>query len=689
MSVSFAHPWLAWGALLALLPILIHLLQRRRPRPHPFAALELVLRSQRENVRRIRLKRLLLLLARTALLLFVPLAIARPQFAAPAAASATAEGPAAIAIVLDASLSMRWGGGSVFENARKDARRVLADRLAEEPVTVVVCDGRPREIEPPSFDRGRARRTIDEAEAGYLEADLTACVQAAAQALAESPLPAKRIFVATDLAASGWRLDAPPPTVRTEEGEVQPEVVVLDAARGEAMPNLAITELRVEPAPELGARGRAITFTVQNFGDEEVRDRVAELFVGEELVAKTFVDVPAGGAATKRLLHRFPTGGIYVGAVRLSPDALPEDDERTFVAHVPRDLRVLVANGAPSPVRYRDEAFFVETALRSGGASPIEARTVDADHLARQPLDPFDALLLLNVRAPDRALAERIADFVRGGGGLFFALGDQVDADAYNEVFGDLLPLPLHVPKTVGKEGSEEGGALFSTFDFDHPILGIFSGPALEGLSTVRTRRYFLLRPGEGARVLATFDDGAPALVEKEIGSGRVMLFASTVDRDWSDWAIQPSFLPAMRQMTSYLARTLDERRAASVVLGERVDLAWSDEAPPTAILDPEGRELEHAVAEGGVQLVAERPGIHRARVGDGATQPFFTAHVSPRESDTRRLERSELQALLGGAKAQVAEAPTDGRRKSAPLWSLLLAVGLLTFFAEGLLQRK
>src|SRR5690606_40637127 len=91
----------------------------------------------------------------------------------------------------------------------------------------------------------------------------------------------------------------------------------------------------------------------------------------------------------------------------------------------------------------------------------------------------------------------------------------------------------------------------------------------------------------------------------------------STVDRDWSDWAIQPSFLPAMRQMTSYLARTLDERRAASVVLGERVDLAWSDEAPPTAILDPEGRELEHAVAEGGVELVAERPGIHRARVGD------------------------------------------------------------------------
>src|SRR5690606_25682489 len=123
----------AWGALLALLPILIHLLQRRRPRPHPFAALELVLRSQRENVRRLRLKRLLLLIARTSLLLFLPLAIARPHFAAPASAASSPAGPAATAIVLDASFSMRWGEERLMENARRDARRVLADRLTEEP----------------------------------------------------------------------------------------------------------------------------------------------------------------------------------------------------------------------------------------------------------------------------------------------------------------------------------------------------------------------------------------------------------------------------------------------------------------------------------------------------------------------------------------------------------------------------
>jgi hypothetical protein len=688
VGVSLTHPLLAWGALLALLPILVHLLQRRRPRPHPFAAMELVLRSQRENVRRLRLRRLLLLLARTAILLSLPLAIARPHFTAAVDAVASPEGPAATAIVLDASLSMRWGGGKLMENARQDARRVLADRLPEEPVSVLVCDGRPLEAEAPGFDRSRARRRIDEAQPSHLAADLTSCLAAAAASLAESPLPAKRIFVATDLTANAWQMDAPPPTVSTEAGEVQPEVVVLDAARGSDLPNVAITDLRVEPAPELGSRGHAIAFSVHNFGSEDVRDLGAELWVGDELVTRSFLDVPAGGSAQKRLLHRFPAGGTFAGAVRLTPDELAEDDSRDFVVHVSPDLRVLVVNGAPSPIRYRDEAFFVETALRAGGTAPLDVRTIDADNLPHQGLDGLDVVFLLNVRAPDPKVAEKLARFVREGGGLFFALGDQVDADAYNTAFGELLPLALHLPKTLAAAGEGPAGARFSDFDLDHPILRIFSGAALEGLDSVRTHRYFLLQPGESARVLATFDDGAPALVEKELGEGRVILFASTADRDWSDWAIQTSFLPAMQQMASHLARSLGQREAPRAQVGESVALPALEGT--SAVVGPDGREIPHAKTEGESLVVTpEQPGVHRL-VREGAEpEPAFAAFPSPSESDTRRLDPRELRALLGGAKAEVAQDAGLGRKRETPLWSLLLLAGLLAFCAEGFLLRK
>jgi len=688
VGVSLTHPLLAWGALLALLPILVHLLQRRRPRPHPFAAMELVLRSQRENVRRLRLRRLLLLLARTSILLLVPLAAARPHLAAEADAVASPAGPAATALVLDASLSMRWGGGKLMENARQDARRVLADLLPEEPLSVIVCDGRPPEAESPSFDRARARRRIDEAQASHLPANMTSCVAAAAAALAESPLPAKRIFIATDLTANAWNLDAPPPSVPTEAGEVQPEVVVLDAARGDELPNAAITDLRIEPAPELGPRGHAFAFTVHNFGSKELRDLRVELWVGQEMVNRSFLDVPAGGSASRRLLHRFPAGGTFAGEIRLAPDALVEDDARHFVVHVSPDIRVLLVNGAPSPLRHRDEAFFVETALRASGAVPISVRTIDADSLPHQSLEDADAVFLLNVRAPERGVVERLERFVRAGGGLFFALGDQVDADAYTASFGELLPLALHLPKTLPSSAEEPAGARFDDFDLDHPVLRIFHGPAIEGLESVRTQRYFLLQPGEGARVLAAFDDGAPALVEKQVGQGRAILFASTVDRDWSDWAIQTSFLPAMQQIAAYLARTLGQREIPVVQLGESAALEVPEGVG--ALVAPDGRELPLSASDGGrVNVTPELPGVHRFLGEGGRTEPAFTAFVSPVESDTRRLDPKELRALLGGARARVSEEAEIARRRETPLWSLLLLAGLLAFLSEGWLLRR
>lgn len=694
MGVSFGNPLLAWGALFAALPILVHLLQRRRPRPHPFAALELVLRSQRQNVRRLRLRRLLLLAARTALLLFLPLALARPHFATEAAAAAAPRGPAATAIVLDTSMSMGWRDGkrAILDKAKEDARKVLADLLSEEPVTVVRCGGGVPEAAAPSFDRVQARREIDEAEATFLLADLSACVQAAATALGESPVPGKKIFVATDLTAASWQLDAPPPTVPTAAGEVAPEVVILDAARGKELPNLAITDLRIEAAPEIGPRGKAFTITVRNFGEEAVAHLPTELEVGGEVVAKGFVDVPALGAATKRLLHRFPGGGTFAGSARIEGDALEADDARSFVAHVQRDVRVLLVNGAPSSVRYRDEAFFVETALRAGGHAPISLQVVDADDLRGGELEDVDLLFLLNVRAPSREVAARWEAFVRGGGGIFLALGDQVEAEAYNERLGRILPLPLHLPKTAAEAGDEEKrGARFSGLALDHPALRVFSGVGIEGFSAARTSRYFLLQPGEEARVLASFDDGAPALVEREIGAGRVMLFASTADRDWSDWAIQTSFLPAMQQIASHLSRSLDERKETSAQVGSEHGIPAAEVARVEA---PDRKELPFTSGEDGVRVKVERPGIHRVWTdGEGGARErpelAFASWLDPEASDTRRLDPDELRALFGAGNARVQASPDAKRGRDTPLWSLFLLLGVAAFFVEGALLRR
>ena len=157
--MTFAHPWFLLGLLGALTPVLVHLFDRRRPRQVPFAAIAFVLRSQKRTASRLRLKRLVLYTLRTLLLLAVPLALARPQWAANDAVQ-IARGAAATIIVVDTSLSMRWGEngrGSLFEEARKQARAAAQELMPEEPASLLPCG---RSMAAMAIQRYSQRRAI-------------------------------------------------------------------------------------------------------------------------------------------------------------------------------------------------------------------------------------------------------------------------------------------------------------------------------------------------------------------------------------------------------------------------------------------------------------------------------------------------------------------------------------------------
>lgn len=718
MSLGFLNPALLWGLLAAAIPLVIHLFFRRRPKPVPFPALDFVLRARKQAEQRLRLKKVLLFAARTLLLAAAALAIARPRVERPVAAAAGAGGgPQATVIVLDASASMQYrlGGQPLFARARADALAALTSLSGEEPASALVCDGRPPAAPAPSFDKAAVRRILDEAEVASGHADLTACLAAAARALADARAQerlGKRIVVATDLTAAAWRLDVPPPEVpgppdaQGRRAPVRPRVEVVDAARGAALPNAAVSALGAEPDPAVGPRGYRLTVGVSGAGGAAQKDVPLVLRVaGEPRPAiRAFVDVPDGATARKTLSHAFAAGGPAVVSVALPGDALALDDERALTVTVPREVRALVVDGAPSPVKYRDEAYFVESALGSP-ASPVRPTLVDAEALREADLGKFDVVFLLNVRST----AGRGADlrrFVEAGGGLFVSMGDQVDPDSYDRELPGLLPLPLHLVKTAADAGQGEArAARLARVDEAHPALAVFTGDAREGLTGARFWRYMLTRPapkGEAPTVLAAFDDGAPALVEARRGRGRVLLFTSSADRDWTDWPIRTSFLPAMQRFAAWLAGALEERRDVPTVVGTPRQVRLGDGRALRALVGPDGkerarRELEAAgmdVADGGAAFTftPRQPGLWQVKVAERGGERLdpalaFAVVPDPRESDTRRLEPAELTAWLGGE----AHARVDGQGGGAgtqgvPLWTWLLAAAVALLLAEGLL---
>ncbi len=699
--MTFGNPWMLLGALGALIPLLVHLFDRRRPRPHAFGPLAFVLRSQKRTASRLKLKRLLLYALRTLILLAIPIALARPELTRDAAAAQAVKGPAATAIILDASLSMRWSDGtSNFERARDEARDALKDLLPEEPATLLVCTQAPAAPPPPGFDRGRLRSLVDEARATYGTADLSRCLDMAARALEESPMPAKRLVLVSDMTAAAFRLEAPPPTVKGPTGApVKPEVVLRDAAEGhEVLGNRAIVDLKVEPALQAGPRTFQFTFTVRNFGAEPVKDLEAVVRVGESTLAKGFVDIPPGGTTQKTLTVRFPQGGTVLGQVALAPDALVEDDRRSFVLPVPRALKALVVNGSPHATRYRDEAFFVDAALTAPG-SPVEVSTRDAEVGLREDFSAYDLVLLLNVPAPGADEAEKLAAFVEKGGGLFISMGDRVNPDAYNQRLGAVLPRPLRLVRTSAERDDPDAdtrSARLAQVSVEHVLFAPFTGRAEEGLVGARFYKYMLLEadnPGASgaSQVLATYEDGAPAVAVARRGKGRVALLTSTVDRDWSDFAIRTSFLPLMQRFAAYLTGSLDEREEVRVRVGEGATLRPEGAQKVSAVRAPDGAEVSVKEQPDG-SLVAGpvlEPGVYSVLGADGKVQPdlSFAAVLDPSESDLGRVPLDTLTAYFG--EETVKASTGDADKPSVPLWTWLILAACLAFFFEGTLLRK
>ncbi len=694
--MTFVHPWLLLGVAAAFIPLLIHLFDRRRPRPQPFPPLSFVLRSQRRTASRLRLRRLILYALRTFLFVAFPVALARPEWRRQDIAPTIARGPAATAVLLDASLSMRYRDGEpLFERGRNEARAVLTTLQASEAAALLICGLLPPSRRAPTLDRRALLAELDGAAPSFAAVDMTRCLEAAARSLEESPLPKKRIVVISDFTARAFPAGAVLPTVIGPDNKpVRPEVVLRDVVPGKTtLPNHALAGLKIQPAPHAGPRAFQLTFSVKNYGPTPLHDLNVQLKAGDAVVARGFVEVPPGGTVEKVFTHRFEVAGLVQGEVSLDPDNLPEDDHQAFVLQIPAEQKALLVNGAPSALRHRDEAFFAEAALRAS-SSMVQLTVRDAEAAWREDFSHYALVLLLNVEAPPPEVASRLQRFVEAGGGLFLAMGDRVQPDLYDTRLGALLPRPLRVLKTASRPGQTEGAAKLGEVNERHPVFALFTGSAEEGLLSARFYRYFLLEPqapGTGAEVLAAFDDGAPALVASRYGKGRVALWTSTVDRDWTDLPIRTAFLPLMQRLCAHLSGALEEREPVRAQVGERLTLPAVQGRAAVRMRSPSGGELPLGAQPSGESLTPPlpEPGIYWPL--DASGSPLvgltFAAALDPSESDLSRTPPEAFSRAWG--EDVVVASSRSPERAPVPLWTWLLLAAAFALFAEGLILRR
>jgi hypothetical protein len=586
------------GLLGVALPVLIHLLNRRRDEVVEWGAMQFLDLGQRAR-QRLRLTELLLMLARMGLLALVALALARPFWmpAAEGAGTAGALGAAApprdIVLVVDDSDSMdrRVGGTTPRARALRWARRLVTQLRPGDSVAVLKAGERVHPvIDPPSFDKGR----IDEALRAYAAApagargssDLPAALVDAFRVLERTTNPVRNVIVLTDGQRSAWRPDEMQRWALIRDLQhglpLPPRVWVLALGAGVPSdgPNGAV-------GPLVSSRGLVtpglpitVTTTLTNAGPGSL-SRTAELLADGRPVpgsAQAVGPVPAGSQVPLSFQTTLDAPGTHVLAVRLvgGDDALPGDDESSAPVMVTPTLEVLVVDGKPGLEPYRGAADFIRAALAPAGdeTPQINARVIASGELDTLALRSPRVVIVAGVDRLSAVPAAALEHFVATGGGLLVVLGDRADPAFFNGL--DWMPAKL---------GSLKGDPA-ARQSIAHPAPATFSGPVLAPLARgdapplaeADCFSYHVLRPAAGATVTARFDSGDSWTVERSFGRGHVLLVAAALDAAAGTFPVNPDFVPLIHQWAFHLA--------ATPVASSTVDDGRLRESDPTT-LDP------------------------------------------------------------------------------------------------------
>ncbi len=688
--MEFLAPLMLVGALGVAVPVVIHLIGRRRAKVVQFAALDFLLGSNRKVARRLQLRELLLLLTRIFVCLAIPLALAKPFTTCASKGAKVERGPQGAVLVVDDSYAMTYSDGdtSLLTKAKDQARSILTRLGPEADVAIVLASegsDSPRKL---SRDHIRLRDSIGDIRATSRPADITTALKRAAQLLATSSHQRRTVFVMSAMSATAFRGNDPP-----WPAGAGITLTVVDMAKPGSLRNVAVTDLEVEADPTSGTRGVRVTAEIANFGPKTVTKRGVALRIAKRVVARGLVDLRPGQRQKKRFLATLPENARTADViVEIDDDPLRADNRRFVRMQLRDEVRTLLVNGDPRTVRYEDELFYLHAALRPGdrGDSGTVLTTATVDQLEKLPLGEFDVIVLANVPALAEKRAAKLAAWVRGGGGLLVAPGDLVDADAYNRTMLSLLPQRLKSALDLGygASGKEKTGRALrlTKFDPDHEIFTVFTKDA-PGLREATFRKIMLLGPTsrvDDRKVLARYTNGAAAIVEARSGKGRLLLFTSTIDRDWTDLPIHPGFLPLTQQSVRYLARKQSRRNRAPILVGRGTALPVKPDDKRLEVRSPTGKPT---VIEGdalsGKKFTrfteTKEPGFYRVFAADKTgkshqrSEANFAVNLDPRGSDLRYVKAN----LLPASSAPGEEGESSTHKRKVELWHGI-AIGLL-----------
>ena len=632
------------GLLAIGVPLWLHRLSSENPNRQPFSSVMFLEPGEPRRVLAKKLQYLLLLALRIGILVLLALAFARPALQG-ATQTLLGESASLQVIVMDISASLDYG--QRWDRAQDVAADLIDDMDADDLGQLVAAGRLTRVLLGPSLDRAGLRQGLNTLEPGVFRIDYGQLISAMDSVVRGAEMPVV-VHLVTDLqqASTPARFADLAPQVPLE---LQVHDVSVSGEANTAIERLAWTAASGEVA--VGVRG---------YGTDTAETTVVLELNGAE-VARQRITVPAD-AGTQLSFDdlELETGANRI-SVQLTPgDALTIDDERALVVRRPLPRPLLLVTGDP---RGRD-ALFISAAIETLPELAFQIEQIAPGALADKTLTDYAFVIVGDGGALADEDSEQLREYVDAGGALLMALGQR--AAGLNEV-----PVTSHDFLAVSQFAVADGEfAAVGNLDRTHPALS-----SVDELRSVRFSRYLAVEPEASDSVLVELDDGTPLLIEHALGEGQVLLFASSLDREWNDLPVKPVFVPLLAELSSYLTGDLalsSESSLGSTLSAHTAGLIGGQ------IFDPEGsKALGLAGAGSGDEVLLDQTGFYEI-VGAGQTE-LVAVNVDPRESDLTTMEPNAVArwlALSPGASQNVRDNAINlAETPPTPLWPWLLGL--------------
>ncbi len=701
--MNFLNPFFLVGLAAVGIPLVIHLINLRKPERIAFSTTAFLEELRKSTIRRLRIRDYLLLALRILAIIFFVLALAGPFLPGQWAGSASSDEPVVYAVMLDNSPSM----GQIDKNgpyevqAKNLLRQFIQHARKQDRFLMVNTNG---ELSNSNIlDRDAALQWLDQVKIENSGDFIKERLDRIYRDLKGRP----------DVRQMGiWVTDAQQTVMHEAIPEWRKQNARYDLKWrffkiGEkAQDNMAISNISLKSSIISRNHPFTLQVSVRNFGEHPVENAFLSLQIGKKILGQYQVKLNAEGSG-QYLFEVSPGDGDYTrGVCILEGDPFGFDNKRYFSVHLPAHKRILLVQPSPGPDK--EHAEYLANALNAARetGSAVTIKTVLPGQLTDQDWNNADAIILNGLRTIPAYLSDPLKNYVQYGHGLVIYPSPRADIASYNKFLSSLGI--GQVSGIRGVWGAFKQVGRFQAVHGGHPVLNeIFDLKKNERIHIREPRLfcYWVFSPAENGNThtIISSDLREPLLLEGQYGKGKILLSLIGNDPGWSDYVSNPLYAP-VQYRTALYAASLHEGGLRTYTMGRPFVSLLNARVNDVAI-EMNGRTIHPEVipVRQGTRIrysaEAWTPGW--AVVRYGGKKKYIAVNPDIIESDFATLDIKELHAklndlLYNNGIVDVSRAGPAGVDRAIEaagygreIWYWFLWPGLLTLLAESVISKR